>query len=346
MPNYLDIPPHEQKVIDNFDFKLQRIDADYTDERECEKRHDPYPNLMPNCEPLLEETKLWYIREFIDAQLGFAGNNYLVNNGHVRSLQISGNMKEYNDQKFTMNVKLPNNFGDLSEVQTINIMYTNLEDLPPSIGNLKKLFFLNLNYNNIKLLPESFGNLVNLRQLLLWGNQLRWLPESIGDLSKLHEIELDNNRLIKMPETFKKLRCYFLTLENNPLISLSNINIESLEEYSFSINNLTRKGQKLLKPIDADGSVYDSIDLDEHKRTIRNLNPLAKYYEKSPLTLTEQYCNDPTSLTSNEVERLIWESTSTEREILESNLPCDNEIIKKINDRLSVNLNNQYKILL
>ncbi len=149
-----------------------------------------------------------------------------------------------------------------------------------------------------------------------------------------------------MPESFRNLRCKDLGLSKNPLINLSNINIEELGSYSFTVNNLSLKGKALLSPIDYDGSVSDDVDVDEHKRTIRNLEPIAKYYAKSPIVLAEQYYDDPNSLTAGELERLIWEATSVEREFLESNLSLDNEILKKINERLSVNLNEKYKIIL
>lgn len=160
---FLELCSLEQEVIDKFDFKLQRIDADYSDKEECEKRHE-YENrskMVPFFKnfPLQEETKLWYIHEFIKKKLGFMGNNYLVNKGHVRALQIYGDMKEHKDQKFTKTVELPDNFGNLSELQTINITFTNLENIPSSIGKLKKLFLLNLEFNNIKSLPESIGTI-------------------------------------------------------------------------------------------------------------------------------------------------------------------------------------------
>ena len=93
-------------------------------------------------------------------------------------------------------------------------------------------------------------------------------------------------------------------------------------------------GQNLLSPINHNGSATDCADEDMISRTIRNLNPLAQYYEKSPITLAEQYCDDPTSLSAEELERLNWEGSYNERAILEMSYPPDNEIIKKINERL------------
>ncbi len=83
----------------------------------------------------------------------------------------------------------------------------------------------------------------------------------------------------------------------------------------------------------------------DHKRTIRDLDRVAEYYKKSPFQLAKQYCDDPASLTDKETERLIWEANSSVREILEAVYPPDNEIIKKINELLSIQLNNEYKII-
>ncbi|QEE15752.1 hypothetical protein DSAG12_01579 [Promethearchaeum syntrophicum] len=70
-----------------------------------------------------------------------------------------------------------------------------------------------------------------------------------------------------------------------------------------------------------------------------------KYYEKSPFLLAKQYCDDPLSLTDEEIERLIWEANASIREMLESNYPPDNEVVKKINDRLSYELKYNLKII-
>ncbi len=179
-----DLPPHEQDVIDNFDFKLHPVYADYSDQEEYEKSWEQQCRRFgfKNPRPISDDIIHSYISSFIENKLAVLNNVYLVNKGHVRSIKIQGDVMEHKNQKFSGNVKLPDNFGDLTELQTINITYTNLESLPNSIGNMKKLFFLSLSNNNLKSLPESIGNLVNLRSLWINNNKLVSLPDSIGTI--------------------------------------------------------------------------------------------------------------------------------------------------------------------
>ncbi len=137
--------------------------------------------------------------------------------------------------------KLPENWGDLSELVSIDILNTPLESLPESVGRCIKIRALDIIKTNLSSLPESFGNLQDLRRLTLSNNQLQQLPESFGNLKKLyfanlsqnqlqslpqsignlpeiHELQLDDNQLKDFPESFGHLKTLgILTLRNNPM---------------------------------------------------------------------------------------------------------------------------------
>ena len=64
---------------------------------------------------------------------------------------------------------LPDNVGNLVNVETINMSKNNLETVPASIGKLQKLKKLNFSGNPIKTLPIELGNCKSLKSLNLKG---------------------------------------------------------------------------------------------------------------------------------------------------------------------------------
>ena len=233
---------------------------------------------------------------------------------------------------------MPESIGNLSELRILIINESEIESLPESVGKLKNLVNLGIYEDRLTSLPESFGNLTNLEVLSMYGNKLHSLPESIGNLENLHEISLTDNFLTRMPESFKNLKCCMLSLLGNPLRS----------PYGFTASNLTAKGKNLLRPFPwGDESVmYDYESNNDDERIERDLKPLAKYYEHSPLVLAKKYCDDPKSLSPDELERLAWESGPIERDLLESRFPPENIVGRKIVDRLKVELKSGHSLLL
>ena len=65
-----------------------------------------------------------------------------------------------------------------------------LTELPQEIGQLVNLQGLYLNFNKLTTLPAEIGQLVNLQGLTLIGNQLTTLPAEIGQLVNLRKLEL------------------------------------------------------------------------------------------------------------------------------------------------------------
>lgn len=318
------IPASEQRVIDKLsemDLNLVRTDFNF----------DSYSNFR---KPL----KL--------ASVNFqpawgAAQGYFVAMGHIVELNIT--LK--NSLRTIPDIIIEN----LSELRVLTIEKSEIETLPENIENLKNLTALCISQNHLISLQENLGNLVKLRVLRLYRNRLHSLPENIGNLTNLEELDLRFNNLTRLPESFKNLKRYELRLDNNPLRSLSNINFDNMECYSFSTTHLSLKGRSLLHPLDWDDSKKASYyyDKDYQEELVeRDLKPLAKYYEKSVIVLANKYCKDPKSLSPDELERLTWEAGQIERELLESRFPPENIVIRNINSRMKVELRNGYKILL
>ena len=184
-------------------------------------------------------------------------------------------------------------------------------------------------WKNLLSLPESIGNLVNLQELDLGWNNLISLPESFGNLVNIRKLHLWGNKLTSLPESFGNLvNLQELDLSDNPLVSLSNISLEVLRIAYIPTDDLLSKGQSLFLS--------------------HNYNELFQYYQKSPITLAQQYISDPKSLTSDEKERLSNEAGHLEKKILEIKLNPDDPILNLITERLAltVEISNGLKFFL
>ena len=325
--NSSQIPASEQEVIDKLsEMDLNLVRNDHT--------FDDVPNFR---KPLSLESV-----EFKASWMGYTTQGYTVALGHIVELYFT---LENSSLRTLPDII----FENLLELQNLFIAKSKIDSLPENIGNLKKLKTLNISQSQLTSLSECIGNLKNLKYLWFQGNRLHSLPENIGNLKNLEGVNLRFNNLTKLPESFKNLEFFYdLYLNENPLRSLSNINFDKLGSYSLPITHLSPKGRDLLRPFDWNHAnsvscYYFNKDDDQIER---DLKKLAKYYEHSPLVLAQKYCNDPKSLSPDELERLAWEAGPIERELLESRFPPENLIIKKIVDRMKVELKNGYDILL
>ncbi|GLU21685.1 hypothetical protein SLE2022_378110 [Rubroshorea leprosula] len=94
---------------------------------------------------------------------------------------------------------LPEAFGKLHGLVSLNLSHNELEVIPDSIAGLQKLEELNLSSNLLQHLPDSIGLLLNLRVLNVSANKLNALPESITRCSSLVELDVSFNNLTVLP---------------------------------------------------------------------------------------------------------------------------------------------------
>jgi Leucine-rich repeat (LRR) protein len=95
---------------------------------------------------------------------------------------------------------LPEEIGELTQLETLELWTNKLTKLPDSMGQLSNLKYLDLKSNLLEALPESLYNLENLVKLDLWRNKLESLSSKIGGLKKLEYLNLYDNLLETIPE--------------------------------------------------------------------------------------------------------------------------------------------------
>jgi len=91
---------------------------------------------------------------------------------------------------------LPEEIGQLKQLQSFSLASGQLKTLPPSFGELTKLQTLNLADNNLRSLPETISQLDKLEKMDLSRNQLKVLPRGLEGLVSLKELDLRHNKFL------------------------------------------------------------------------------------------------------------------------------------------------------
>ncbi|KAK1355968.1 putative LRR receptor-like serine/threonine-protein kinase [Heracleum sosnowskyi] len=87
-------------------------------------------------------------------------------------------------------------FGDLLDLQTLDLHNSSLAGAIQNLGSLQQLEKLNLSFNQLKSFGSELGDLVNLQVLDLRNNSIDSIvPDSLGQLKSLHLLNLEYNKL-------------------------------------------------------------------------------------------------------------------------------------------------------
>ncbi len=129
----------------------------------------------------------------------------------IKSLNFSNN-------KFS---SLPNEMGNWSNLEELNINTNQIVSIPESVNNLTKLKSLDAGNNQIAELPDNFGFLPSLNDLNLSFNNITVFPDALCQLTKLQSITFRKNKLEKFPSSIKLLptTLTYLALDDNELRS-------------------------------------------------------------------------------------------------------------------------------
>jgi Leucine-rich repeat (LRR) protein len=137
--------------------------------------------------------------------------------------------------------KLPQNFGNLNQLEDVILNNNEIETLPDSFMQLYKAKYLDLSNNNIKKLPKNIDQLISLNNLNLNENKIRFLPKNFTKLSQLKFLDLSDNELVVLPEDIEQLNLLTnLDIGRNNLVSLpdSILQLNNLIKFWFSKNKI------------------------------------------------------------------------------------------------------------
>ena len=84
---------------------------------------------------------------------------------------------------------------DIDRIIILNLDNKKLYKLPNNIGNLTNLQLFSCSGNQISEIPDSIGNFTNLQILLIYDNQISEIPSSIGNLTNLEYFTYSNNKI-------------------------------------------------------------------------------------------------------------------------------------------------------
>ena len=131
-----------------------------------------------------------------------------------------GNYQDYYSQTHSPLNNIPDEIGDLSQLEGFTIINASITTLPESMGKLKKLQTLNISNCQVQNLPDSIFQLPKLMYIFADNNQISSLPEIINS-PKLNAISLTHNQLRTLPESLAMLpKLNSLKIDDNPFESL------------------------------------------------------------------------------------------------------------------------------
>ncbi|KAL3698733.1 hypothetical protein R1sor_012809 [Riccia sorocarpa] len=147
---------------------------------------------------------------------------------------------------------LPDNFGNLTSLETLAISLCSITALPDSFSNLRNLTELSLVKCPLTDLPKEFGNLARLETLILRDSNVSLLPDSLSNLANLKELEMSNClNLTILPKSLGNITSLTkLTMSNCGIIALPEslcelFKLDELVILSCPLNYLPSDFQKL-----------------------------------------------------------------------------------------------------
>ena len=168
--------------------------------------------LFSQCDSLMyDESEYYYYPNLNESHVGSTLDCYYSTDWDILveliSLNNLSNMEagELGYQNWDSNGRLNNftlNFSSSSSPQYIN---QKVNVLPESFGELEMLQSLEMYYHDLRVFPLSFPQLENLKALNMKGNKLKILNPNFGSLSSLEVLDLGYNDLVSLPESISSL---------------------------------------------------------------------------------------------------------------------------------------------
>ncbi|MEL6347652.1 MAG: leucine-rich repeat domain-containing protein [Myxococcota bacterium] len=153
--------------------------------------------------------------------------------------------------------KLPDTFGNLTRLRSLKAYSNKLRIFPPSLRPLaKSLRYLNLQSNLIDSIPDWIAEFEVLETFLFERNQITGLPRSIGQMPQLKWLDIRCNNIETLPDSLGDLK----TLET---LQVGQCELTSLPESLKSLPNLQRL-EIHSNPLDTDVDAWKAAMPDTH----------------------------------------------------------------------------------
>ncbi|KAI3777624.1 hypothetical protein L1987_47424 [Smallanthus sonchifolius] len=94
----------------------------------------------------------------------------------------------------------------MNGVERIDLSYRRLPFVPEAFGKLRTLVSLNLSANKLTALPDSLAGLQSLEELNISTNLFESLPDAMGSLRRLQILNVSSNKLSSLPDGICKCR--------------------------------------------------------------------------------------------------------------------------------------------
>lgn len=136
---------------------------------------------------------------------------------------------------------LPEQIGQLHDLQVLIIHTQALSTLPSSFFQLRKLRVLDLSRNNLSYLPEQFAVFQELETLDLSGNQFNGFPEALSSLQNLRHLVLQfygNDQTGQSGQPAMELPVAIVGMKQLEVLDLYGHQISSLPAAFFELTNL------------------------------------------------------------------------------------------------------------
>ena len=201
---------------------------------------------------------------------------------------------EYLDLSYSNLSTLPKDIGRFKNLRALNLSRNPIKDFDPvfeQLAQLEKLEFLVLNYTNLKNFPASIGKLTQLKGLAVEAANIRTLPREIGLLKQLSYLSVRNNGRIKdLPKEIKLLK-------NLNVLDVSGSGMQRLRpEIALCYNLIALKA-----------NASKIVSIPEHIGLLKHLRFLNLGYNRIttlPESIGELFYLDHLSLGSNELTDL------------------------------------------
>ncbi len=241
---------------------------------------------------------------------------------------------------------LPDSLGYLPRLESLDLSCNGLIALPPELTNLPRLVKLDVSENRLERIPHEFKFWDRLHYFKFHDNPLR----SLSGIPRANRYTI-LHRFGPLPKTYSTIYpkeyepCFNYVRFTNPMhnpdspkkdqLRVPQRIIDSVTPPYFDNNDVVLEALLNREEAHDQGLEYWDPYL-EKKWDQLGFVMLLNYYDKTPRELTMQYIQDPSNLTTEEVDRLKYEGNFQERELIELQMPPDDPILKAITARYEV----------